>query len=104
MAHWPWAKTLAMLGAVIVSVTLIPALSVWMLKGQLKPISENKISLFIVSYYERVLKIVLENKKNFLAIPLVVFLIGIVSLFRLGSEFMPSLNEGELLYIAGDDT
>lgn len=94
-----WAKTLAMLGAVVISVTLIPALSVWMLKGHLKPISENKLSQFIVLFYEKVLKLVLINKKKFLAIPLSVFVVGILAFSRLGSEFMPSLNEGELLYM-----
>lgn len=94
-----WAKTLAMLGAVFISVTLIPALSVWLLKGELRPISKNRLSRFIVNVYERLLKWVLSNRAKFLVLPVSVFFLGVFAFTRLGSEFMPSLNEGELLYM-----
>ena len=94
-----WAKTLAMLGAVLISITLIPALSVWMLKGELKPISSNRLSQFIVTTYEKILNWVLSNRRKFLVFPLAIFLVGVIAFQRLGSEFMPSLNEGELLYM-----
>lgn len=94
-----WAKTLAMFGAVLVSVTLIPALSVWLLSGKLKPIESNTQSKWLVAVYEKVLNQVLSKRKTFLVLPGLVLALGLFSFSRLGSEFMPSLNEGELLYM-----
>lgn len=94
-----WAKTLAMLGAVIVALFLIPPLSTFFLKGKLRPIEQNPISKTIVGNYQRILELVLHHRKFFLAIPLAFFIIGCLALWRTGSEFMPSLNEGELLYM-----
>jgi len=94
-----WAKTLSMFGAVIVAVALIPALSTCFLKPPLKPIEKNKVSLKIVSIYRPVLTWVLEHRGLFLIAPLVLLLLGGFSYTRLGKEFMPSLNEGDLLYM-----
>lgn len=94
-----WAKTLAMFGAVIVSVLLIPALSVYFFKGNLTPIEKNKVSVFIVSIYKKCLDWVLTNRKKFLIVPLIFIIVGIYSYRQLGKEFMPSLNEGEILYM-----
>jgi Cu(I)/Ag(I) efflux system membrane protein CusA/SilA len=94
-----WAKTLSMFGAVIVAVALIPALSTYFLKPPLKPIEKNKVSLKIVSIYRPVLTWVLEHRGLFLIAPLVLLLLGGFSYTRLGKEFMPSLNEGDLLYM-----
>ena len=94
-----WAKTLAMFGSVVVAIVLLPALSVFLLKGNLKPIEKNKVSSFIVNSYRPVLSWLLENRKVFFIIPTIIFLIGAFAFTRLGKEFMPSLNEGEILYM-----
>ena len=94
-----WAKTLAMFGAVIVAIILVPALSSYFLKGKLKPIEENKVSITILKYYQPLLRLILKNRKKFLMIPLVLVLIGGVAASKLGKEFMPSLNEGSILYM-----
>lgn len=94
-----WAKTLAMFGAVIVSIILVPALSSFFLKGRLKPIEENKVSIFILKYYQPMLRHVLKNRGKFLLIPAVLILISGFASTRLGKEFMPSLNEGSILYM-----
>jgi Cu(I)/Ag(I) efflux system membrane protein CusA/SilA len=94
-----WSKTLAMFGAVIVGVLLVPALSVYLLKGKLRPIKDNKVSLFIVNIYRPALSWLLEHKKLFFIFPTIIFLLGAFSYKKLGHEFMPSLNEGEILYM-----
>ena len=66
-----WAKTLAMFGSVVVAIILVPALSVFMLNGKLKPIEKNKVSLFIVKSYQPALNWVLENRKRFLIAPMI---------------------------------
>jgi Cu(I)/Ag(I) efflux system membrane protein CusA/SilA len=94
-----WAKTLAMFGAVLVAIILIPALSVFLLNGKLRPIEKNKISLFIVNRYRPILSWVLEHRKIFVWIPLVLLFLGGFAYTRLGKEFMPSLNEGDIMYM-----
>ena len=94
-----WAKTLAMFGSVVVAIFLVPALSVFMLNGKLKPIEKNKVSLFIVKSYQPALNWVLENRKRFLIAPMILLILGGLALSNLGKEFMPSLNEGDILYM-----
>lgn len=94
-----WAKTLAMLGAVFVAIVLIPVLSIFFLKGELRPIEQNKVSKKIVDFYKPALNWVLDNRKKFIAMPVVVFIAAVIGFFQLGREFMPSLNEGDILYM-----
>ncbi|MEE3080151.1 MAG: CusA/CzcA family heavy metal efflux RND transporter [Bdellovibrionota bacterium] len=94
-----WAKTLAMFGSVVVAIILVPALSAYFLKGQLKPIEKNKVSRRIVKFYKPLLKWMLDHRKFFFVFPSILILLGIYSYSQLGEEFMPSLNEGEILYM-----
>ncbi len=94
-----WAKTLAMFGSVLVAVILLPALSAYLLKGKLQPIEKNKISSLIVRTYRPCLNWFLENRKTFLILPTFVFMLGVFAYSQLGKEFMPSLNEGDILYM-----
>lgn len=94
-----WAKTLAMFGSVVVAVVLIPALATSFLKPPLRPIEKNKVSQKIVSLYQPALVWVLEHRKLFLVLPLLLFIAGGISFSKLGKEFMPSLNEGDILYM-----
>lgn len=94
-----WAKTLAMFGSVLVAIILVPALSVYFLKGELPSIEKNKVSVFIQSKYRPLLNWILEHRIKFLAIPFVISIFGAIAFTQLGKEFMPSLNEGEILYM-----
>lgn len=94
-----WAKTLAMFGSVVVAIILVPALSAYFLKGRLKPIEKNKVSRRIVKFYKPLLKWMLDHRKFFFVFPSILILLGIYSYSQLGEEFMPSLNEGEILYM-----
>ncbi len=94
-----WAKTLAMFGSVVVAIILIPALSTYFLKGNLKPMQKNKASMLIVNTYKPLLNWMLDNRKIFVIFPTFIFIMGAIAYIQLGKEFMPSLNEGEILYM-----
>jgi Cu(I)/Ag(I) efflux system membrane protein CusA/SilA len=94
-----WTKTLAMLGSVFVAIILIPVLSIFMLKGNLRPIEKNKMSKKIINIYEVLLNWILENRKKFILIPIILCILGTISFSKVGREFMPSLNEGDILYM-----
>ena len=94
-----WAKTLAMLGSVSAAIILVPALSCYLLKGKLKSIERNKVSGLIVKTYRPALNWMLENRLKFVVFPTIIFILGVISFSQLGKEFMPSLNEGEILYM-----
>ncbi len=94
-----WAKTLAMLGAVFVAIVLLPVLSIYMLKGKLVPMERNKVSRSIMNIYSPLLNWVLEHRKVFLLAPLLTCILGGFAFSQLGREFMPSLNEGDILYM-----
>jgi len=94
-----WAKTLAMIGAVVVALFLVPSLSVMLLKGKLRPLDKNPVSVKLVSLYRPLLNWVLDHKKIFMIFPIILILLSVYSYNQLGKEFMPSLNEGDILYM-----
>lgn len=94
-----WSKTLAMFGSVVVAILLIPAVSVFFLKGRLRPAEKNKVSGFILNLYRPALGAVLNHRRKFLMIPVLMIGLGVWAFGKLGSEFMPSLNEGDILYM-----
>jgi len=94
-----WAKTLALSGSVFVALALIPALSVYFLKGNFKAISKNRTSRSILKLYSPALENVLRNKKKFVAVPFVVIIAAAIAFNSIGKEFMPRLNEGDILYM-----
>ncbi|MEO7327958.1 MAG: efflux RND transporter permease subunit, partial [Minicystis sp.] len=94
-----FAKTSLMLSAAILSVTLAPALRDFLIKGRIRPESEHPVSRFIIRIYKPFVYVALRK-------PITTILIGVFAIvsavplyFRLGSEFMPPLNEGDLLYM-----
>ena len=94
-----WAKTLAMFGSVVVALLLVPALAVFMLKGKLRPIEEHRVSASIVKTYQPALRWVLDHRGLFLIAPALLLMGGLWAFSQLGREFMPSLNEGDILYM-----
>src|SRR5712691_6948153 len=95
-----FTKTFAMMAASMLSITLVPVLMIIFIRGKrLKPESQNPISRLFAWIYEPILRFALRWKwaallVNFAVIPLTVPL-----LFMIGSEFMPPLYEGSLLYM-----
>ena len=85
--------TTALIGSLIFSLTLVPLLAYWMLRKKL-PHGDNRLVLSAKRLYKPVLQWALSHRRQVVAIALGVFALAIVAASRLGSEFLPELNEG----------
>ncbi|MFA5111594.1 MAG: efflux RND transporter permease subunit, partial [Desulfobaccales bacterium] len=89
----------AMGGASILAITLIPILMVYFIRGKIRPESANPLSRMTMAVYQPVLRGILRFPLLAIIAALVLVLITLIPLSRLGSEFMPPLDEGDLLYM-----
>ncbi len=94
-----WTKTFSMAAAAFLSVTLVPVLMLLFIRGQVRPEGENPVNRFLIRIYRPIIAGVMNWKKATIAAAVVVLAISIVPASRLGSEFMPTLNEGTLFYM-----
>ncbi|MEO7305831.1 MAG: efflux RND transporter permease subunit [Ferruginibacter sp.] len=94
-----WTKTFILLIDALLAITLTPVLISFFLKGRLKPESANPITRTLEKIYTPVLKLCLRWRKTVIGINLIALIVGIVMMTRLGSEFMPPLDEGSLLFM-----
>ena len=94
-----WTKTFILLIDAFLAITLMPVLITFFLKGRLKPESANPITKTLERIYTPVLKLCLRWRKTVIGINLIALLIGAFMMTRLGSEFMPPLDEGSLLFM-----
>ncbi len=92
-------KTFAMLGSAFVAIFLVPVLMVLLLKGKVKPESKHPISRFFIKIYAPVIRLCLRWKKTTLALSLALVAGSVPLVLRLGTEFMPPLDEGSLLFM-----
>ncbi len=94
-----YTKTFAMAGAALLSVTLVPVLMLLFIRGKVMPESKNPVNRFLIWVYRPIIQGVMHWKK--LTVLLALLLLGVswYPASRLGSEFMPTLNEGSLLYM-----
>jgi len=94
-----FTKTFSMLFASFLAITLTPALAVTFIKGNIRGEDKNPVSRFFVHLYSPVVNFVLKFKKTVLALAAIILIITLIPFLRLGSEFMPPLNEGTILYM-----
>ncbi|CAN7588248.1 CusA/CzcA family heavy metal efflux RND transporter [Mesorhizobium amorphae] len=94
-----FTKTFAMAAAAILSVTLVPALMVVFVRGRIIPEHKNPINRFLIWIYRPVIRGVLRAKTLTIALALVVLGVSVWPASQIGSEFMPTLNEGTLMYM-----
>ena len=94
-----WTKTFILLVDAILAITLMPVLISFFLKGKLKPESANPITTVLEKIYTPILKWCLRWRKTVIGINIIALAIGVVMLTRLGTEFMPPLDEGSLLFM-----
>ncbi|SMF97199.1 Cu(I)/Ag(I) efflux system membrane protein CusA/SilA [Methylomagnum ishizawai] len=94
-----FTKTFAMAGAALLSVTLVPVLMVWFIRGRIVPEHENPINRLLIWLYRPVIETVLRWQKLTLAVAVLALAASVYPASRLGSEFMPTLNEGTLLFM-----
>ncbi len=94
-----FTKTFAMAAAAVLSVTLVPALMVIFVRGRIVPEHRNPINRFLIWIYRPIIRGVLRAKTVTLLTALVVLGITVWPARQLGSEFMPNLDEGTLMYM-----
>ncbi len=94
-----FTKTYAMAAGAILSITLIPVLMGYFVRGRILPQKKNPLIWLLTSLYKPIIWLVLRMKAGIILIAVLVVLVTIIPLKKLGSEFMPPLNEGDLLYM-----
>ncbi|KTE20526.1 cation transporter [Sphingopyxis sp. H050] len=94
-----FTKTYAMAGAALLSITLIPVLMGWLIRGRIPSEDSNPINRFLTRIYRPALDWVLARPKKALLIALLVFASSVWPISQTGGEFMPQMNEGDLLYM-----
>src|SRR5207253_2004523 len=94
-----FTKTFAMFFASFLSITLAPVLMVLLIRGRIHSEAANPISRFLIAVYYPVVRAVLRFKKTTIALAVLMLLVTIPAFTRLGSEFMPPLNEGMIFYM-----
>ena len=92
-------KTYAMAAAAGLSITVVPMLMIMFIKGRIRPEADNPVNRALIAAYKPGLNWVLRFPKITLGIAAVALLITIVPASRLGAEFMPPLDEGDILYM-----
>jgi Cu(I)/Ag(I) efflux system membrane protein CusA/SilA len=94
-----FTKTYSMAAAAGLSVTLIPVLMFYFIRGRIPDERSNPLNRFLIFLYRPLLDFVLRHPKTMLLVSVLAIVVTIVPLTRLGSEFMPPLVEGDLLFM-----
>uniref|UniRef100_Q47DS9 Heavy metal efflux pump CzcA n=1 Tax=Dechloromonas aromatica (strain RCB) TaxID=159087 RepID=Q47DS9_DECAR len=94
-----YTKTFSMAGAALLSVTLVPVLMLLFIRGKIMPEAKNPVNRFLIWIYRPIIAGVMRWKKVTIVAALLTLVISIYPASQLGSEFMPTLNEGTLLYM-----
>ncbi len=94
-----YTKTYAMIGSAMLAITIVPVLMGYMIRGRIRPEHQNPVNRFLVWLYHPVIKQVLKAKWLVVLLSIGVLAITVIPWQRTGSEFMPPLNEGDLLYM-----
>jgi Cu(I)/Ag(I) efflux system membrane protein CusA/SilA len=94
-----FTKTFAMAGAALLSVTLVPVLMLFFIRGRIMPEAKNPVNRFLIWAYRPIIQWVMRHKGATLAMALLSMLLTLYPASRIGSEFMPTLNEGTLFYM-----
>ena len=94
-----YTKTFAMTAAAVLSITLVPALMVLLIRGRLPSEGRNPINRVLIWLYRPVIRLVLRAKLATVLLALAILAVSIVPARQLGTEFMPTLDEGTLMYM-----
>ena len=98
-----FTKTFAMIGSTIIAVSLVPVLCTLLLGGRMRPEGSNPLMRFLQKLYKPVLLAALRNRVIAILTALCLFLGAVYLGLGIGSEFMPNLNEGDLMYMPVTD-
>ncbi|MBW1898057.1 MAG: efflux RND transporter permease subunit, partial [Deltaproteobacteria bacterium] len=94
-----FTKTYSMLGGAFLSLTIVPVLMGYLIRGKIKPETKNPVNRFLIWIYHPIIKLVLKAKIPVVILSVIILGVTYIPWKRIGSEFMPPLNEGDLLYM-----
>ncbi len=94
-----YTKTYAMAASAILSLTVVPVLMGYFIRGKILPEARNPVNRFLLFVYRPIVHFVLKFKKSVLVVAVLVLVATLIPFKKLGGEFMPPLNEGDLLYM-----
>ncbi len=94
-----YTKTFSMAGAALLSITLVPVLMLFFIRGKIMPEAKNPVNRFLIWVYRPIIAGVMRWKKLTILLAILAMGVSIYPASRLGSEFMPTLNEGTLFYM-----
>ena len=98
-----FTKTFSMAASALLAITIVPILMGYWIRGRIMPEEKNPISRFLIKIYQPVIRWVLRFRWTTIFIALAVLVISIFPAQKIGSEFMPPLNEGDLIYMPTTD-
>lgn len=98
-----YTKTFSMIGATIIAVTLVPVLCTFLLGGKVHSETANPVMRFLGSLYRPALAFALNHRVLTVSLAAVLFLVAAFLAMRIGREFMPPLNEGDVMYMPVTD-
>ncbi len=94
-----YTKTYAMAASAALAITLVPVLMGYFVRGKIKPEKKNPINSLLSTLYKPILGRVLSYPKTTILVACLVMAFGLWPMAKIGSEFMPELNEGDLMYM-----
>ncbi len=94
-----FTKTYAMAAAAGLSVTLVPVLMGYFIRGHIRPEHENPLNRWLLRGYRPVIELVLDHPRKVIAAAAVLIALGAIPIMKTGTEFMPDMYEGDLLYM-----
>jgi Cu(I)/Ag(I) efflux system membrane protein CusA/SilA len=94
-----YTYTFSLAAAALLSVTLVPVLMTLFVRGRIMPEQKNPLNRILIWLYRPIIHVVLRWRKTTIALALIVLAISAFPIMHIGSEFMPTLNEGTLMYM-----
>jgi Cu(I)/Ag(I) efflux system membrane protein CusA/SilA len=94
-----YTKTFAMAGAAMLSLTLVPVLMLFFIRGKIMPEAKNPVNRVLIWLYRPIIAAVMRWKRTTIVLALATLAVSLYPASKLGSEFMPTLNEGTLFYM-----
>ena len=98
-----FTKTFAMAASALLAITIVPVLMGYLVKGRILPENRSPVNRFLKRVYKPMITLVLKYRKSTLWVAAAILGLSIIPLRNIGSEFMPPLNEGDLLYMPTTD-
>ena len=94
-----YTKTYAMAASAFLAITVVPVLMGYFIRGKIRPENKHPLSRILIRSYRPIIHFVLKHKVATILVAILIVGVSLFPLTRIGSEFMPPLNEGDLLYM-----